>query len=132
MANTGENRNAIAGNAASTGRIMIDVITPFSNGEDLLQFRINNSTKLNKLFKAYLDRRPTNAQVQFLYYDRQSGKQIPLDVDSEMTPTLLGIGEYNLKCLCVYQMIVFVIYTIFMILGIVPWSFQLTYDMKRR
>jgi len=94
MANTGENRNTIAGNAASTGRIMIDVITPLSNGEDLLQFRINNSTKLNKVFKAYLDRRPTNAQVQFMYYDRQSGKQIPLDVDSEVTPMMLGIGEY--------------------------------------
>ena len=97
MANTGENRNAIAGNAASTGRIMIDVITPLSNGEDLLQFRINNSTKLDKLFKAYLERRPTNAQVQFLYCDRRSDKQIPLDVDSEMTPTLLGMCEYNLK-----------------------------------
>jgi len=94
MVNTGENRNAIAGNAASTGRITIDVISPLSNGEDLLQFRTNNSTKLNKVFKAYLDRRPTNAQVQFLYYDRQSGKQIPLDVDSEATPMMLGIGEY--------------------------------------
>ena len=97
MVNTGENRNAIAGNAASTGRIMIDVITPLSNGEDLLQFRINNSTKLNKVFKIYVDRRSMNVQVQFLYYDRQSSKQIPLDVDSEMTPTLLGMCEYNLK-----------------------------------
>ena len=97
MTNTGENRNIIAGNAASTGRIMIDVITPLSNGEDLLQFRINNSTKLNKVFKIYVDRRSMNVQVQFLYYDRQSSKQIPLDVDSEMTPTLLGMCEYHLK-----------------------------------
>ena len=96
MVNTGENRNAIAGNAASTGRIMIDVITPLSNGEDLLQFRINNSTKLNKVFKN-VDRRSMNVQVQFLYYDRQSSKQIPLDVDSEMTPTLSAMCEYNLK-----------------------------------
>ena len=94
MANTGENRNAIAGNAASTGRIMIDVITPLSNyGEDLLQFRINNSTKLNKVFKIYVDRRSMNDPLKFIYYDRQTDDYKHLEINTEMTPAMLGIGE---------------------------------------
>ena len=93
MANTEENRNTIAGNGASTGRIMIDVITSFSNGEDLLQFRINNSTKLNKVFKIYVDRRSINDPVKFIYYNRQADDYKHLEINTEITPAMIGMGE---------------------------------------
>ena len=96
MTNTGENRNIIAGNAASTGRIMIDVITPLSNGEDLLQFRINNSTKLNKVFKIYVDRRSMNDPVKFIYYDRLADDYKHLEINTEITPAMIGMGETSM------------------------------------